>query len=250
MKITRLNTELNDFAPDTTSESMVLPEPLNADWLQSARQAVVDAQIKHAETLGTINTLTASLAALDTLLARCDAQAQTAAALSERVEKLRRKIPLVATLLEQANVQERDARMAVRDAQEDAFLAYANNIDLSALVHPLLHYRAALRAAGRGEAFQFRLDEQLNSRHSEESASNELRALLAIPGREPDLTPEIEPEPVALSPREQGLSLVPTTPGHSLEAALVGYQLGAEPVAPPNEYRAATQSFYAVRKAA
>ena len=256
----------------------VLPEPLDSvGWVKDARQAVIEAQAHHAQVVANIASIAASLEALQSDLAEAEAslkvadhpdltgdldadlatielQASHGAALSGRCAMLRRKIPMVQSVLKNAEAQEREARLSVRDAQEDAFKGWTDQVDLEALLRPLLKYRAALRLAGRWEAFDIRLREVLNSRRQEETADRELRALMAIPGKEPE--PLDEPEPVETGPVHPPMMLV-ATDGQPIERALtalrqvhemeVSRQPPDQPMLDGSHYLAATNAIYAAR---
>lgn len=286
MKITRLNeVEVIDTAAVeveavavTPAPVEVLPEPLADDWLQDARQAVTEAQAHHTQVVANIASISASLTALqndlaeaesslkvadhpdltgdlDADLATIELQATHGAALSGRCAMLRRKIPMVASILKNAEAQEREARYAVRDAQEDAFGGWVDQVDLDALLQPLLKYRAALRLAGRGEIFRYRLDEALNASRPGERARRELMALLAIPGREPE--PMDEPEPVQLASPTQPPMMLGAADGQPIDRALtalrqvhemeVSRQPPDQPMLDGSHYLAATRDIYAAR---
>lgn len=284
MKITRLDAvEVIDVAPVEVATIEVtpapaLPDPLTADWIVTARQAVADAQAHHVQVVANIATLQASLNALqsdlaaelsalnameraapqlpesasqadlEALLAGMELSAGNQSARRNQADMLRRKIPLVEAVLKQAQALERPAREAMNDAEHSVWALWAERIDLAGLEKQLLQYRVALSAAGVGFRFRNWIDSLLISTRRDDELRAELAALLAIPGQEP----VADDEPAIPAPTQPPMRLV-VTDGQPVEQSLTALAQLHEQAAPVDplldgsHYLAATNAIYAAR---
>lgn len=280
MKITRLNeVEVVDLgAGDVETIAVVtappLPEPLSADWLQDARQAVQGERDKHAAVVAKTESIDASLTALraelvdaetslkaaespdltgdiEVDLATIELQATHGAALSGRVAMLRRKIPMVETLLSQMKAQEQPARLDIREAVETLWAEYAEKMDIADALTTLHEYHAAVQAAGLGHRWQTNVLSELNRDKPVAAARQRLTALLAIPGVEVERD-EVEPiAPCTLSEHDRNFALEPQVGGDFKPTIARLAPAETESIDPSGDYLMnQTREIYAARKAA
>ena len=138
-----------------------------------------------------------SLMAVDAALADIEARQKKCAEQRAYLEQLRSKMPMVRDLLSKATAQEQPARQDVRNAEEDCYSGYLEQVDLAEILEPLRRWIVAMQGSGR-YWWENKLRETLIIAGADEQkrVKAEMTAWLAIP----QPAPVPDDEPVAVEP--------------------------------------------------